>query len=317
MATPHASNRDQSQQVRTEVTTASDPRWCCEQLEAGQILVFPQTPIKLSTEDRDFLLNQQQSDSSTHKNISYRPKDDVLRGFAATEPAQVERLHRVLRDFSQQSVALLTKVLAPYANRWKLDFASFRPIEEEGRDLPPNRRNDLMHVDAFPTRPTQGDRILRFFHNVNPSQPRVWLTTRRFQAVAEHFAQAAGLDRFAREDGSLRQRAARAFAAVRRAMGMRAPVYSAYDRFMLQFHDYLKATPEFQRNWPQIRLEFPPNSTWMVFTDSVPHGVLSGRCAMEQTLIVPESALLSPGSSPRRVLENLCGRPLVHGRKAA
>jgi hypothetical protein len=38
---------------------------------------------------------------------------------------------------------------------------------------------------------------------------------------------------------------------------------------------------------------------------------------MEQTLIVPESALLSPGSSPRRVLENLCGRPLVHGRKAA
>jgi len=56
----------------------------------------------------------------------------------------------------------------------KLDFASFRPLEEQGRDLSLHKRNDLLHVDAFPSRPTHGGRILRVFANINPSVGRVW-----------------------------------------------------------------------------------------------------------------------------------------------
>ena len=40
---------------------------------------------------------------------------------------------------------------------------SYRPVEEATRKLRLKARNDLLHVDAFPTRPTNGWRILRCF----------------------------------------------------------------------------------------------------------------------------------------------------------
>ena len=43
-----------------------------------------------------------------------------------------------------------------YARSWRVDYASFRPVEEQGRELPLRHRNDLLHLDAFPTRPTHG-----------------------------------------------------------------------------------------------------------------------------------------------------------------
>src|SRR5437764_4867581 len=45
------------------------------------------------------------------------------------------------------------------------------------RQLAQKSRNDLIHVDAFPTRPTNGNRILRVFSNISPDIPRVWVTT--------------------------------------------------------------------------------------------------------------------------------------------
>ena len=71
---------------------------------------------------------------------------------------------------------------------WSLDYASYRPEEEQSRDLSLHKRNDLLHVDAFPSRPTRGGRILRCFTNINPTRTRNWLTTDRFPALAEKFA---------------------------------------------------------------------------------------------------------------------------------
>jgi hypothetical protein len=39
---------------------------------------------------------------------------------------------------------------------------------------------------------------------------------------------------------------------------------------------------------------------------------LSGRLALEQTLIIPVSALVDPGKSPLRKLEEIAGRSLVN-----
>jgi hypothetical protein len=39
----------------------------CEQLESGDILFFPHTPIALQDEDLTFLLDRQQSNSNLHK----------------------------------------------------------------------------------------------------------------------------------------------------------------------------------------------------------------------------------------------------------
>src|SRR5262249_44705254 len=159
--------------VDVGVPQAERARWYCEQLEHGKILFFNGIPLGLPQEDRDFLLSQKQTGSRFHKNISYRPGSDVLKGESPDNPDR-ERLQSIMRNFSREAAAFVAKLLAPYAGKMKLDFASFRPLEEEGRDLPIHKRNDLLHVDAFPTRPTRGGRILRFFVNINPSEGRVW-----------------------------------------------------------------------------------------------------------------------------------------------
>ena len=153
----------------TEGPPEQHREWC-ERLEQGAILFFPKTPIALADEDLQFLRGQQQTDSSLHKNIAYKPKADELSGVdtKTAKPAAVDRLRSIMRGYSQSVTAFLTGFLSPYAGQWQLDYASFRPQEEEGRDLPLRRRNDLLHTDAFPTRPTHGARILRFFNNIHP-----------------------------------------------------------------------------------------------------------------------------------------------------
>ena len=92
-----------------------------------------------------------------------------------------------MRRYSASVEDFLARFLAPYQKRWALDYASYRPIEEQGRDLPVRRRNDLLHTDAFPTRPTRGWRILRFFHNIHPTRTRDWVVGEPFSRVVGNF----------------------------------------------------------------------------------------------------------------------------------
>jgi hypothetical protein len=291
---------------------AERARCYCEQLETGEILFFDNLPFDLPEEDRQRLLSMRQTDSHYHKNISYRPQQDLLRGFASDRPEDVEQLHRIIRNYSAQATAMLAQVLAPYVARWTLDFASYRPLEEAGRDLPLHKRNDLLHVDAFPSRPTHGGRILRVFTNINPAQPRVWLTADRFDALAERYARDAGLAGIAAGSSSPLRAFQQQMTALKRAVGLRGVNRSPYDQFMLRFHDYLKENSDFQQNCSKTRLEFPPYSTWIVFTDGVPHAALSGQYALEQTYIIPPEALVAPQQSPLRILERLSGRALAN-----
>jgi hypothetical protein len=48
-----------------------------------------------------------------------------------------------------------------------------------------------------------------------------------------------------------------------------------------------------------------------VYTDGVPHSVLGGQHALEQTFIISRAALVAPEISPIGVLEKLCGRSLA------
>src|ERR1051325_7627570 len=83
-----------------------------------------------------------------------------------------------------------------------LAFAGFRALEEQGRELPLHKRNDLLHVDAFPTRPTHGGRILRVFTNLHHSKMRVWNVGEAFPELASRLAANAGLEKFATNGGS-------------------------------------------------------------------------------------------------------------------
>ncbi len=284
--------------------TPDESRAWCAQLEAGDILFFPQTPVPLAPGDISFLLGQQQADSSLHKNIAYKPNIDRLSGFdtKTADPAAVERLHRIMRDYSNSVVRFLAHFLAPYQEHWKLDYASFRPQEEQGRDLPLRRRNDLLHTDAFPTRPTHGARILRFFNNIHPGRTRDWVVSDPFAATVRQFAP----QEIAPHPGSALSRIGKATA---RAIGLGAAIpslkRSPYDDFMMRFHNFLKENPRFQAGCPKYPFQFPPGSSWMVYTDTVPHAVLAGQYALEQTFLVRPEAMVRPEISPLRVLEEI------------
>lgn len=283
--------------------------WCV-QLEAGDILYFPRTPIRIPQDDLEFLLGQQQTDSSLHKNIAYKPKIDKLSGVdtKTADAAAVARLQSIMRQYSKQVTEFLTGFLAPYKANWQLDYASFRPQEEEGRDLPQRRRNDLLHTDAFPTRPTYGARILRFFNNIHPSRTRDWVVGDPFATVVREFVP----DHIApHPDGTLSKTAK----SLGRAVGLDAAIpslkRSAYDDFMMRFHNFLKENPRWQAECEKYPWQFPPGSSWMVYTDTVPHAVLAGQYALEQTFLVRPEALVAPSSSPLNVLEEIAGTKLV------
>src|SRR5229473_4544503 len=154
------------------------------QLERGNILFFPRTPFELSENERNVLRATGLSTSSHHKNIAYRPASDKVTGFDKAMVRDPDELRGVMRAYSQRVIGFLGAFLPRYMENCRIDFASFRPQEEEGRDLPTKKRNDLLHVDAFPTRPTGGDMILRVFTNVNPSKARVWMTSDPFEPLA-------------------------------------------------------------------------------------------------------------------------------------
>ena len=291
--------------------TAEQARGWCEQLEQGGILFFPQSPIPLAEDDLQFLRGQQQTDSSLHKNIAYKPAAHALSGLdsASANPASVARLRGIMQQYSQNVTSFLTDFLKPYQGRWQLDYASFRPQEEEGRDLPLRRRNDLLHTDAFPTRPTHGARILRFFNNIHPTRTRDWLVSDPFRSVATKYAPRE--IPLPRPDSSV----SRAFKslAVQAGLGAAAPALkrTPYDDFMMRFHNFLKENREFQSNCVKYDYQFPAGSSWMVYTDMVPHAVLCGQYALEQTFLVAPEAMVAPQHAPLTVLEELTGARLV------
>ena len=282
-------------------------RRLCENLERGNILLLSPTPYHPAPDDAEFLRSQRQTAASSHKNIAYKPNRKVMTGADEKSMQDAERLKSILAEYSRGALETLGRLFSPYAASWHVDYASFRPVEEENRPLPLRHRNDLLHLDAFPTRPTHGGRILRAFTNLHPERDRVWATSVPFEELAARYADAAGLKQVTGPLANLRRGSVR----VARTAGLRLPDRSPYDEFMLRFHHYLKSDGEFQRTGRLQTSAFPPGSTWISFTDQVVHAVVSGQYALEQTCIVPLSALTLPDLAPVNVLERIAARPLV------
>jgi hypothetical protein len=278
-----------------------------ERLERGEVIYYPVCPFPLPQgEERDYLL-QQSLASAAHKNISYDPHTGKAAGYRHVSPHQAERLRSLLAGFAREVTAWAAATLPRYARTWRPDKVSFRPEEEATRKLRLKARNDLLHVDAFPTRPTNGWGILRCFVNINPSEPRVWVTSEPFARLLERYGAAAGLPGRYRQDWlrRMRDRAVRLFRPGRAAR-------SAYDAFMLRFHDYLKANEEFQECGPKRIWKFPPGSAWMALTDTCSHAVLRGRFALEHSYFIDPESLVLPDQAPAALLGRVSGQPVLN-----
>jgi hypothetical protein len=289
------------------VPTGEHGRWCCARLEEGNILFFEKTPFELPPDEVQFLLGQKQSAAGYHKNIAYRPVSNRLTGYAQARNGHKGRLHAIMQRYSQTVVGFTPRFLAPYAGSLAADFASFRPQQEAGRQIRLRARNDLLHVDSFPTRPSHGNRILRVFTNINPTEPRVWVTSETFEYLVARYVGAGGMPLPRGMPSGPRKVLTR----LARAAGLHSLARPPYDDWMLRFHHFLKANREFQDMGSRTQWEFPPQSTWLVFTDMVSHAVLSGQFALEQTFIVSKHALVLPEKAPVRILERIAGCPLA------
>lgn len=262
-------------------------------LETGGILTFPACPFPLPSKADQLFLFGQRVLSRFHKNITFNPGNGRVAGYLKQRPENVDRLKQILAEFSQAARVWLGELFPGYAEAWRLDRASYRPEEEALRKLRPTARNDLLHFDSFPTRPSHGDRLLRLFVNLHPTEARVWATAADFATLLERYGQQVGLPS---TPANWSGRLLRLF-----TNGPRST--SGYDQFMGRFHHFLKAHEGFQERSAKRLWHFPPGSAWLAFTDGLSYAELRGQYALEHSFFVPRTALARPELAPATILE--------------
>lgn len=265
-------------------------------LEAGHVLFLPHLAFCVAPMEKRFLTPDVAG--GDRKNISFDHTSGKLGG-SALAGADGAALAAMIDRFGRQATALVGALVPRYAPHLERARTSYRPVEVKGRAQSLRHDDRLLHVDAFPTRPMRGRRILRLFSNIAPDgSPRAWRVGQPFADYAARFLP------------NLRAPLPGA-AFMMKTLGLTKGTRSAYDSIMLGLHDAGKYDSDWQRNSPSAAVDFPAGSTWMCYTDSVLHAALGGHMALEQTFHLPLAAMAHPDISPLRMLEKLSGRPLI------
>ena len=272
----------------------SRPEWTAA-VEAGKVLYFPRLGFAVQPEEQALLREDTLAPKS--RNVSLGA-DGVLKGAAGSAQDQ-QALAAMVGRFRQQALQLVDDLLPEYKGQLRVAPTSFRPKQVETRAQSVRADDQRMHVDAFPSRPSYGERLLRVFTNLNPhGVPRVWRVGEDFETIARRFLPQAKPYRLWQ---------AKLLNAVHATKSLR----SEYDHLMLQLHDLMKFDEAYQKNGTQVTVPFPPGSVWVCFSDQATHAVMSGQFMMEQTLYLPPGKEVDPQASPLAILTRLVGRPLV------
>ena len=267
------------------------PEWTAA-LEAGKVLFFPHLRFELEPAEQALLCPEIRDPKS--RNISLNV-DGSLKGAAGDAEMQAA-VARMVGRFRGQARALIDALLPDYAPKLRAAPTSLRPMQVETRAQSWRADDRRLHVDAFPSRPNHGERILRVFTNLNPEGvPRVWRVGEPFETVARRFL----------------PRAKPYVAWQAKALHVTKSLRSEYDHLMLQLHDGMKRDLDYQASSAQETVPFPAGSTWVCFSDQTSHAVMSGQYMMEQTLHLPPGQEYDPAASPPAILARLMGRPLA------
>ncbi|MFV2031672.1 MAG: Kdo hydroxylase family protein [Gammaproteobacteria bacterium] len=285
------------------------PEELSDSLERGSIVFFPESPVPLPSEEDLSFIRLELPKLIRRKNISYHPEVGQIRGLDSEDAELVARVNRILVTVSDSISDFLQKSAPRLTDNWTVGTCSFRPIEEKGRNLKPHSSNELVHIDAGAYGATNGDRILRFFINVNPLEDRVWITKGNFPELFAAHGERANLG-YANAGPRYLSRGPldHLRTGLIKLLATGIPVLkvldsSPYDRVMRKFHNYMKDTPSFQQEeHGHEEFRFPPFSAWMVFTDMVSHASLSGQYAFVHTSIVRTENCRIPDLAPINIL---------------
>jgi 3-deoxy-D-manno-oct-2-ulosonic acid (Kdo) hydroxylase len=265
-------------------------------LENGKVVYFPKLAFVIQEPERG-LLSPDVADAKS-KNVSLDPGSGSIKGTTAGDSERA-RLQAMLERFAAASTRLMGDLFPEYAAGLERARTSYRPVEIVGRSYSARKDDKLLHVDAFPSTPTHGRRILRLFSNIAPDgKKRIWRVGEPFQDFAQKLLP------------SLRGQSA--FVSwLLAAVGATKSRRSAYDQLMLGLHDGAKSDGAYQKDSPQVEIAFPPGTTWLCYTDQVLHAALAGQFALEQTFHLDIASMHDPARSPLKVLERMTGRTLV------
>jgi hypothetical protein len=265
-------------------------------LEAGGIITLPRLGFALTPAERELLPAQDLQLRA--KSASYDAATGRIKGGRLTaEHAGV--LRDMMNRYARASRQLLHHLFPRYAPWLEGGRTSYRPVEAQGRAGSWRKDDRRLHVDAFPSRPVQDRRLLRVFTNINPDgRPRVWRTGEAFEEVARRYLPQI-------------RRPLPGTHALLHLAGITRSRRSEYDHLMLQLHDRMKADLAYQEAVSGSTLRFAAQSTWVVQTDAVSHAVTTGQYLLEQTFLLPVTAMADPQRSPLRVLERQLGRRLA------
>jgi hypothetical protein len=167
--------------LESDTFSPAQKREALAALENGKVIYFPKLAFEL-TEDEKSLLTPALSDGKA-KNISMDPNGRIQH--TAAQGKQRELLNGMMQRFAEGAIALMGELFPGYTRVLERARTSYRPAEIEGRVYSKINDDTRLHVDAFPTRPMRGRRILRLFSNVNPNgEPRLWHVGEPFEDMA-------------------------------------------------------------------------------------------------------------------------------------
>ena len=264
-------------------------------LEAGKVLYFPHLPFALLPEELALLTPEIRDPKVRNISLDERGHIKGAVGDTATQLA----LALMVGRFREQAQTLVYSLFPKYKGALRLAPTSYRPTQVETRAQSWRADDRRMHVDAFPSRPNYGERILRVFCNINPDGvPRVWRVGEPFETVAARFLPRA--KRYVPWQASLLN-----------ALHVTKSYRSEYDHLMLQLHDGMKGDMSYQESAQQVTIPFAAGSVWVCFSDQASHAVMSGQYMLEQTLHLPVDKQYDPSASPLAILTKMTGRELI------
>ena len=264
-------------------------------LEHGGILFLPNLGFSFSPEETRFL-SPDWSDGKS-KNIYLAGSERKIKG-AKGSIQELLAMSALIQRYSNYANLLISHLLPSYMPHAKPANTSLRCVEAAGRKTSWRKDDRRLHADAFPSKPTHGERLLRVFTNVNPHNvARVWNVGEPFADMAARFL--PKVPQYSQFQAKLMNK-----------LGITKSLRGEYDHIMLHLHDLAKADANYQANAPQMRFEFPANSTWIVYSDLVLHAVLSGQHMMEQTFHLPQQHLTYPYACPKNSIESLLQRTI-------
>lgn len=267
-----------------------------EALESGRVVLLPNLDFAMHGNEQRFLSPDIVSPNS--KNIRFNLRTKELGG-CSLNAAEQQILSGMMQRFAEDCRSLVEKLLPHYTSNLTTARTSYRPVEISGRPSSYRKDDTRLHVDAFPSTPTAGKRILRVFTNVNPNGfARHWRLGEPFAKVVEQF-----LPQLPKPNVL----AAKMMNLCKLTRGVRTP----YDHYMHHLHNAMKKDMDYQKNANQEEFFFTPGSTWLVYSDQASHAAMSGQYLLEQTFYLPVTAMRNENSTPLRILEKAVGQPLV------